>query len=160
MYRIEAATISQMDEVRGLFGEYAASLSVDLCFQNFEQELAELPGAYDPILLADATTLAGCVALRRLSPTVAEMKRLYVRPSHRGHGLGRRLAESIIEIARNRNYQFLRLDTLAEMQEALVLYRRLGFVEIAPYYENPVPGAHFLEKALWLKTTLPAEFSA
>jgi ribosomal protein S18 acetylase RimI-like enzyme len=146
MYRIEAATLDQMDEVRSLFREYAASLSVDLCFQNFEQELAGLPGKYDPILLAGS--FAGCVALRPLAGPIAEAKRLYVRPAHRGHGLGRRLAEAIIEAARQKGYRTLRLDSLPEMREAITLYRRLGFHEIEPYCINPVPGAVFMEMNL------------
>jgi putative acetyltransferase len=148
MYRIEPATIDQMDEVRALFEEYAASLNVDLCFQNFTQELSELPGTYDPILVASCGTaarLSGCIALRPLTRATGEMKRLYVRPDHRGTGLGRQLTESIIQAARDRNYQFLRLDTLPQMREAIALYRRLGFHEIAPYRTNPVPGALFLE---------------
>jgi putative acetyltransferase len=151
MYRIETALLGQMDEVRGLFREYAASLSVDLCFQGFAQELAELPGNYDPILVVSGVTdssLAGCVALRPLTGTIAEMKRLYLRPQHRGHGLGRKLTEAIIQVARDRNYQALRLDTLPEMQDAIALYRRLGFQEIAPYRNNPVPDALFLELQL------------
>jgi putative acetyltransferase len=143
MYQIQPATPDQLDEVRALFREYAASLSVDLCFQNFSRELAELPGTYDPILVADA--FAGCIALRPLSDTVGEMKRLFVRPQHRGKGLGRQLTEAIIQAARERNYQLLRLDTLPEMQDAIALYRRLGFREIGPYCANPVPGALFLE---------------
>jgi ribosomal protein S18 acetylase RimI-like enzyme len=145
MYAIQAATIDQMDEIRSLFREYAASLSVDLCFQNFACELEELPGSYDPILLASG---AGCVALRPLSDGIAEMKRLYVRPQHRGTGLGRQLAQSIIQAARDRRYRSLRLDTLPEMPEAINLYRRLGFREIARYCNNPVPGALFMEMDL------------
>jgi putative acetyltransferase len=146
MYCIETATLDQMDEVRSLFQEYAASLSVDLCFQNFSRELAELPGTYDPILLASG--LAGCIALRPISPDVGEMKRLYVRPQHRGHGLGRKLAEAIIESARQKHYQVLRLDTLPEMQDAIAMYRKLGFREIGPYCANPVEGALFMELTL------------
>ena len=150
MYRIEAATPDQIEEVRGLFREYAASLDVDLCFQNFARELAELPGAYDPILLAspDIGAIAGCVALRPLSATISEMKRLYVRPQFRGHDLGRQLADAVIQTARQKGYQALRLDTLPQMQTAIALYRRLGFREIAPYCANPVPGALFMELSL------------
>jgi putative acetyltransferase len=151
MYRIQAAILPQMDEVRSLFREYAASLEVDLCFQNFTRELAELPGTYSPILLASCETdvnLAGCAALRPLSETVGEMKRLYVRPHHRGHGLGRRLAGEIIEEAIRQGFHSLRLDTLPQMQEAIAMYRRFGFREIGPYCANPVPGALFLELPL------------
>jgi putative acetyltransferase len=113
--------------------------------------LAALPGTYDPILVASvpgASGLAGCVALRSISATVAEMKRLYLRPQHRGLGLGRRLAEAIIAVARQKGFESLRLDTLPEMQDAIALYRRLGFREIGPYCANPVPGALFLELPL------------
>ena len=138
-----------MDAVRLLFREYADSLKVDLCFQNFNRELAELPGSYDPILLAcDESSLAGCVALRPLADGAGEMKRLYVRPQYRGTGLGRRLADAIINAARERGYRSLRLDTLPQMQEAIALYRRMGFLEIGPYCLNPVPGALFLELSL------------
>lgn len=152
MYRIDAAASDQVEIARSLFREYQKSLGIDLCFQNFERELAELPGAYSPpdgeLFLAFAGTPAGCVALRPLTDGNAEMKRLYVRPEHRGTGLGRRLAETVIDAARLRGYRALRLDTLPQMQEAIALYRRLGFVEIAPYTPNPVPGALFLQLAL------------
>jgi len=151
---IASATLNQMEEVRELFREYAASLSVDLCFQNFAQELADLPGTYDPILVArdtglgDSGALAGCVALRPLANGVAEMKRLYVRPRHRGQGLGRKLIEAVIESAIAHNYQSIRLDTLPEMQSAIALYRRMGFQEIASYCDNPVPGVLYFELKL------------
>ena len=139
-----------MDEVRNLFREYAASLSVDLCFQNFAQELAGLPGTYDPILVSCVTGfgLSGCIALRPLTGGVAEMKRLYVRPQHRGKGIGSQLVEAIIQAAVDRHYQAIRLDTLPEMQPAIALYRRMGFQEIAQYCDNPVPGALYLELKL------------
>ena len=146
---IVPASAGDIDDIRDLFREYAASLSVDLCFQNFSRELAELPGRYDPILLARGeSTLAGCVALRPLDSEAGEMKRLYVRPAFRGIGLGRRLAQAIIQAARERRYRFLRLDTLPEMRDAIAMYRNLGFREIAPYYPNPVSGALFLEFTL------------
>jgi len=144
---IRVATAEDMDEVRNLFEEYATSLSVDLCFQNFAQELAALPGVYDPILLCCVTdlSLSGCVALRPLSDGVAEMKRLYVRPQHRGEGIGRKLIEAVIEAAGKKGYRSIRLDTLPEMQKAIALYRQLGFQEIPPYCTNPVQGALFME---------------
>jgi putative acetyltransferase len=146
---IRTAAPDEMDAVRSLFREYADSLSVDLCFQNFNRELAELPGSYDPILVADDNAaFAGCVALRPLADGAGEMKRLYVRPQYRGTGLGRRLADAIINAARERGYRSLRLDTLPQMQEAIALYRRMGFREIGPYCLNPVPGALFLELSL------------
>ena len=138
------------DEVRPLFLEYAGSLSFGLDFQDFEGELAGLPGDYAPpggaLLLARVSgTPAGCVALRRIEAGTAELKRLYVRPGHRGLGLGRLLAEAAVEHARELGYQRLRLDTAPEMAAAHELYRRLGFREIEAYRENPVAGARFLE---------------
>src|SRR4051812_41972198 len=145
--------VSAFDEVlmvRCLFEEYAASLGFDLCFQGFEKELAGLPGGYAPpegrllLALQDGQT-AGCIALRPLEPGTCEMKRLYVRPAFRTHGIGRVLVDRVIEEARQTGYQHMRLDTLPSMVAALALYRRVGFREIAPYYENPVEGAVFLE---------------
>jgi ribosomal protein S18 acetylase RimI-like enzyme len=144
---------SDADEVRALLREYQAELGVDLCFQDFDRELAELPGAYSPpegsLLVAsvDGET-AGCVALRRLGDGVCEMKRLYVRPAFRGRKVGRALAEGVVAAARKRGYERMRLDTLPQMGEATALYRSLGFTEIEPYYANPVPGARFLELRL------------
>jgi putative acetyltransferase len=139
-----------MGLVRELFREYQAAIGVDLCFQSFEAELAGLPGRYAPpqgtILLADDG--AGVAALRALDPHAAEMKRLFVRPSSQGTGLGRALAEGIIDAARGRGYSRLRLDTLPMMDTAIAMYRALGFVEIASYTANPVEGALYFELAL------------
>ena len=147
---IEADSPEALAVVRQLFGEYAASIEVDLGFQNFAEELAGLPGEYvrpagGLLLGLDGEMPAGCVAFRRPEPGIAEMKRLYVRPAVRGRGWGRRLAEKVVSEARAAGYGRMRLDTLPAMRSALALYLDLGFVEIAPYRHNPVPGARFLE---------------
>ena len=139
--------------VRALFEEYAASLGFDLDFQDFQQELAELPGRYSPpagcILVGEsAGQVVGCVALRRHAGDIAEMKRLYVKPSCRGQGAGRKLAEAVIAEARERGYTRMRLDTVASMGPANALYRSLGFVETERYRHNPLPDALFFERAL------------
>jgi len=127
---------------------------MNLCFQNFEQELATLPGDYAPphgrLLLAEyESTLAGCVALHEWEAGICEMKRLYLRPSFRGKGLGRVLAEAIITEARNIGYQRMRLDTIEPiMKDAVEMYRKLGFREIAPYRLNPIAGAMYMELLL------------
>src|SRR6266508_5284818 len=132
------APARDLASVRELFLEYAASLGVDLSFQNFDDELAHLGEFYECILVAGDAE--GCVALRRIDERVCEMKRLYVRPSARGTGLGRALAEAIIAEARSRGYATMRLDTLPSMHKAMALYEELGFVDIAPYRFNPVEG--------------------
>jgi ribosomal protein S18 acetylase RimI-like enzyme len=149
------ATASEGDwaEARRLFEEYAASLGFDLSFQDFDRELASLPGDYasprGAILLAeDDSGVAGCIALRPLTGETCEMKRLYVRPTHRGTGLGKRLAEAILAEARARGYRRMRLDTVPGMDAAIALYRSLGFQEIEPYRMNPIPGALFMEREL------------
>ena len=132
--------------VRELFLEYAQSLGVDLTFQDFEREVASLPGDYDPILVAHWNSeVAGCVALHGWDRDVCEMKRLYVRPAFRGHAIGRALAERIIVEAREKRFARMRLDTLPIMREAQELYRSLGFVEIPPYRFNPIDGSKFME---------------
>ena len=151
---IQASAPDEINLVCELFKEYAAWLQLDLCFQNFDRELAELPGSYAPpegrLLLAfEGDQLAGCVALRKLGDDVCEMKRLFVRPQFQGTGLGRRLTERVIAEARSIGYARMRLDTLpAQMSKAIALYRSLGFREIEPYYNNPVPGALFMELVL------------
>lgn len=144
--RIEPA--SDMDEVRGIFREYASSLGVDLSFQDFEHELASLPEYYVAIFLARDGDVAGCVALRHIDDTTCEMKRLYVRPKHRGKDLGRTLAKQVIDDARRRGYKAMRLDTLPSMTAAIALYESLGFRDTAPYRYNPVEGSRFLELTL------------
>jgi GNAT superfamily N-acetyltransferase len=147
MLRIEP--VEDIAVFRELLLEYARSLPVDLSFQNFEEEIAGLPGDYDPILIAHWNDeVAGCVALRAIDGQVCEMKRLYVRAAFRGKRIGRSLAERIIAVARDRGFQRMRLDTIPSMREAIPMYTTLGFRDIAPYRYNPVPGARFLELRL------------
>jgi putative acetyltransferase len=154
MNLIQAETSEQIEQARELFKEYEASLGINLCFQNFEKELANLPGDYVPpsgrLLLAVAgKTVAGCIALRKIGGSVCEMKRLFVRSDFRGKGLGRQLVETIVRAAKEIGYERMRLDTLpGKMDEAIALYRSLGFKEIEPYCGNPVPGAKFMELEL------------
>jgi putative acetyltransferase len=167
----------ELEATRAIFQDYAASLAIDLGFQNFDDELTNLPGDYaEPrgaLLLALVNTIdtavpvnaqplqrangglahvAGCCALRPLDsadyPNAAEMKRLYVRPEFRGVGLGRQLAEAILDAARGAGYACVLLDTLDDMESARALYEDLGFVEVPPYYHNPVAGSHYLKADL------------
>ena len=142
---------------REILREFAASLAVDLCFQNFEAELDTLPGEYAPpggrLLLAFVDgALAGCGGIRALADVdyanASEMKRLYVRPAFRRFGLGRVIAEALLDEARRAGFSVMLLDTLDEMESARELYATLGFEEIAPYYFNPIPGAHYLKASL------------
>jgi ribosomal protein S18 acetylase RimI-like enzyme len=150
---VQASSAAHLAAIRTLFAEYAAAIGVDLEYQNFSAELAALPAPYEPpggallLALADGAP-AGCAALRRLDGRSAEMKRLYVRLAHRGSGLARRLIEAIVGTARAAGYAELRLDTLADMRAAQALYRKLGFVEIAPYGRNYLPGTRFYGLAL------------
>lgn len=143
--------------MRVLMRAYAAQLDVDLCFQDFESELAHLPGAYAPprgalLTLRVDGILAGCCALRPLDTTdyanACEMKRLFVQPQFRGLGLGRTLAQAILDKAHRRGYACILLDTLDDMETARALYQDLGFVEIPPYYYNPIAGSHYLKAEL------------
>ena len=154
-----AESSEDITTARTLMREYAEFLGEDLSFQDFEQELASLPGKYAPpsgVLLLSwvpgsaglIVQPAGCVALRKLMPGICEMKRLFVRPRSRGLGLGRLLAERIIEEARALGYKRMRLDTLERLESAVSLYRSLGFVRIPPYCMNPLPGVTFWEKDL------------
>jgi putative acetyltransferase len=154
---LQAQTPGQLEAARELFLEYAASLQVDLCFQGFEAELAGLPGEYaapqGALLLAYADEqLAGCGAMRALSDVdhanACEMKRLFVRRAFRRFGLGRLLAQALIDRAAGAGYSAMLLDTLDEMESARELYASLGFEEVAPYYYNPIPGAHYLKVQL------------
>jgi len=150
----QANTQEDVADARSLFEQYAAGLGISLCFQNFDRELANLPGDYAPpdgrlLLAVEDDQLAGCIALRKLEPSVCEMKRLFIRPAYRGKGLGRLLVESIIDEARQLGYTRMRLDTLpGRMDPAIALYRSIGFLEIDPYYENPVADAKFMQLEL------------
>lgn len=158
--RIDIATAarpSEIEAVRDLFRDYARALDVDLCFQNFESELAQLPGDYaaprGTLLVARVNAkVAGCCAVRPLDnsdyPNACEMKRLFTRPDFRGLGLGRSLVEAILAFAQQAGYDCMLLDTLSDMEAARALYEDLGFEEIPPYYHNPIAGAHYLKVRL------------
>jgi ribosomal protein S18 acetylase RimI-like enzyme len=143
-----------LEATRQIFSDYAEQLGIDLCFQNFEAELADLPGSYAPpqgallLALVDGE-VAGCCALRALDtvdyPNASEMKRLFVRKAFRRFGLGRQLAEAALDAARVAGYHSVLLDTLDDMESARALYAELGFAEIPPYYHNPIAGAHYLK---------------
>ena len=154
MKLVQVKSDEEVQSVQQLFAEYAAWLGVNLCFQNFDKELAELPGDYAPpngrlLLAVENDQVAGCVALRKIGEGIGEMKRLYVRPEFRGKGLGHTLTETIIEAAREIGYQRLRLDTLpGKMDQAIAMYRSLGFKSIERYYNNPYESAAFMELIL------------
>ena len=151
---IVSAGVSEIEIVRSLFLEYAESLGFSLCFQNFDQELAGLPGAYAPprgrllLGLVDGQP-AGCVALRPMPDGACELKRLFVRPAFRASGLGRALMDRVLTEARELGYPVMRLDTVAgKMDRAIALYRKLGFREIPAYGEHPIEGTIWMEMAL------------
>jgi len=150
---VEARSAEQVGQARRLFQEYAASLDTDLCFPGFEAELVRLPGEYSPpkgeLLLAlwDGQPV-GCVALRPLDQLVCEMKRLYVQPEARAHGIGRRLVQRIVDVGKALGYRSMRLDSLPSMTAAIPLYRRFGFRDVPPYRHNPVAGTLYLELLL------------
>lgn len=152
---LDAAAL--IEPTRAILREYAQSLSVDLRFQNFEYELETLPGDYAApqgrLLLAFVgDALAGCGAMRAVPESdyanACEMKRLYVRPAFRGLGLGRAIAQALLDEARRAGYSTMLLDTLDDMESARELYATLGFEEIPPYYFNPIAGAHYLKAEL------------
>lgn len=151
------ATPEWLEATRAIFRDYAQSLPVDLCFQNFEAELVALPGEYAPtqgalLLALVGGEVAGCGAMRPLTDcdyaNACEMKRLYVRPAYRKFGLGRLLAQALLDRGRQAGYSAMLLDTLDDMEAARGLYASLGFEEIAPYYFNPIAGAHYLKAEL------------
>lgn len=144
---------SRMDEVRALFREYAEDMGLNLDFQGFEQELADLPGCYSAprgcILFYESNgETAGCIALRPLDNATGEVKRMFVRPAFRGKGIARQLVTGLLKQAAERGYQRLRLGTLASMTPARHLYESLGFGEIEPYYHNPLPDVIYYELRL------------
>lgn len=154
---LPADTPEALDAARQIFREYADALGIDLCFQGFEQELAELPGDYaapgGTLLLAWVDgELAGCGAVRPLADSdyanACEMKRLYVRRAFRRFGLGRQIAQALMDTAVQLGYSVMLLDTLDDMEAARELYATLGFEEVPPYYYNPIPGAHYLKAEL------------
>ena len=145
-----AETDDDLAQVRALFSEYASSIGVDLSFQDFDREFENLPGEYAPpsgcILLARmGSEPVGCVALRRISEEICEMKRLYVNSSFRRKSIGRKLSESVIAEARSRGYRIMKLDTLPSMRDALRLYESLGFAKTTPYRYNPIKGTVFMQ---------------
>ncbi|HSD75619.1 MAG TPA: GNAT family N-acetyltransferase [Steroidobacteraceae bacterium] len=150
---VDAEGAAALAIARELVLEYAAWLGIDLEYQDFSHELATFPGDYAPprgaLLLAQVEAgTAGCVALRPFGPAICEMKRLWVRTEFQGLGIGRALAQAVLERARTLDYARMRLDTLPRMAAALALYRDLGFREIAAYYPSPIPGTVYLEADL------------
>jgi GNAT superfamily N-acetyltransferase len=157
---VHAKSPEHFDVIRKLFKQYAASLGFDLEFQDFSHELVTLPGEYAPppgclLLCEDSGKWPGCVALRCIENSICEMKRLYVVPDYRGQGIGRILARSIIDEARKKGYEKMRLDTVATMNKARALYSSLGFYTIEPYRFNPIDGASYMELVLKKKPKMP-----
>ena len=147
---ISHAGAGDLDEVRRLFREYRDAANADICFAGYEDELAALPLGYDAILLAsDGENRVGCVALRDLGDGVCEMKRLYVQPSAKGRGLGKRMVEAAMQTAIGLGYRRMVLDTLPTMARAIQMYRAMGFAPIARYNDNPDPQALFFERQLF-----------
>ena len=150
---VQATDKHEMKKVKEIFIEYRKDLGLDLSFQDFQDELDELPGEYSPpdgtiILAKEVDKIKGCVALRKIDEHTCEMKRLYVKPEHRGKGLGRKLAVSIIDIARNKGYTKMKLDTLTTLKKANQLYCSLGFEDCEPYRYNPLDDALYMELEL------------
>jgi ribosomal protein S18 acetylase RimI-like enzyme len=150
---LPARSAHEILAARQLFEEYATLIGIDLSFQGFDEELRTLPGRYAPpagelLLARHKEDWVGCAGLRDLGEGIAEMKRLFVRPEFRALGVGRMLADSVIDAARRRSYRVMRLDTAPWMDRAIGLYSALGFREIGPYYRNPVAGARFFELSL------------
>ncbi len=143
-------TPEEIEQIRNLFREYAASLEFDLEFQDFAEELQTLPGSYarpegELFLCEEDGVSIGCAALRRIDPDICELKRMYLKPEWRGKGLGKVIAFEVIKHAQELGYKKIRLDTIATMKEAIALYEKIGFKEIAPYRYNPIKGAKFME---------------
>jgi len=150
---IDVSTPEQINIIRNLFIEYEKVIGCDLCFQDIENELANLPGRYAPpdgrLILAEYDSkLAGCIALKRIGDDICEMKRLYVRSEFRGKKIGRILAEKIVADAREIGYLIMRLDTLKRLPEAVSLYKSMGFIETKPYVHNPLEDVIFMELEL------------
>ncbi len=162
MKLVFAESEEQLVSIRELFLEYAASLGFSLCFQDFDKELARLPGEYGPptgcLILAVVGSLpCGCVALHKLEEGICEMKRLYIKPEFRGKGFGKLLVNAVIDEAKKIGYSKMRLDTVPQMKEAINLYWKIGFKEIEPYRANPIDGALYME--MDLKLSIPTSLS-
>ena len=150
---VRAESEAQLESARELFIEYQEELGIDLCFQNFQAELERLPGKYSTpqgclLLVYHDEKLAGCMALKRISDITCEMKRMFLRSEFRGNGIGRVMTLEIINRAREIGYSKMRLDTVPQLKAAIALYRSLGFVEIEPYRDNPIPGSLYMELTL------------